>query len=542
MTTLQEGKNFSRKISTENPKVQRLFDKGLNYIFGFHHEEAIKQFEKAIQIEDNLAIAYWGISCSYNINYNNPIGLNRKKSFENFKKAFKLKSNASQIEEEIINTLKFRFEANDEGNDPKILEKQYSKKTKELYHKYPNDTEIIWIYVESVMNCNPCKLWNKDQYGNFDKETIKIQIVLEKILEYFPFHPGLIHLYIHLMELSPNPEKAFKFSNNLKQLNIQIGHLMHMPSHIDFWMGNYEEAIKSNEKAISIDEKFIKKIGIKCNFYKFYRMHNIHFCIWSCMFAGHYNKALQYATIIQNECSEKYINKSPGAIYLDGYNATIWHVFIRFGKWNEIIQKEITGSLDDYIYSITIGNYAKGIAYASLGLVEQAEKYQNIFLELLQNPGLEIRKIINNIAYSSCGDGVLYIAKYMLFGEIYYRKGNYDSAFYYLRKAVDCCDNLVYDEPWAWMVPPRHALGALLHEQGKIEEAIMVFKKDLSIYKDNLWALGGLLKCYKDCNVNFSEIHNLEEKMKRATEDSKIDFKDSCYCSRAAGASAPNFA
>ena len=66
---------------------------------------------------------------------------------------------------------------------------------------------------------------------------------------------------------------------------------------------------------------------------------------------------------------------------------------------------------------------------------------------------------------------LLGVAEAMLNGEIEYRRGNYEVAFAYLRRSVELDDALPYDEPWGWMQPTRHALGALLLEQGRVAEA-----------------------------------------------------------------------
>ncbi|CAN0528360.1 unnamed protein product, partial [Ectocarpus sp. 12 AP-2014] len=87
------------------------------------------------------------------------------------------------------------------------------------------------------------------------------------------------------------------------------------------------------------------------------------------------------------------------------------------------------------------------------------------------------------------------VGEAMLAGKIEYRKGNFETAFEHLREAVRLDTSLVYGEPWGWMVPSRHALGALLLEQGHIQEATEVFRADLTMYPSNMWGLLGLNQC-----------------------------------------------
>ena len=94
----------------------------------------------------------------------------------------------------------------------------------------------------------------------------------------------------------------------------------------------------------------------------------------------------------------------------------------------------------------------------------------------------------------------------MLEGELEYHKGNYEAAFAALRESVRRDDSLSYTEPWAWMHPPRHALAALLAEQGHYAEAEEVYRDDLGLsgriqrctqHPDNVWALHGIVECLR---------------------------------------------
>jgi hypothetical protein len=76
---------------------------------------------------------------------------------------------------------------------------------------------------------------------------------------------------------------------------------------------------------------------------------------------------------------------------------------------------------------------------------------------------------------------LLAVAEEMLEGEIAYRRGDHDAAFARLRAAIALEDDLPYEEPWGWMQPVRHALGALLSEQDRTAEAEAVYREDLGL-------------------------------------------------------------
>jgi tetratricopeptide (TPR) repeat protein len=134
----------------------------------------------------------------------------------------------------------------------------------------------------------------------------------------------------------------------------------------------------------------------------------------------------------------------------------------------------------------------------------------------------------------------LRVAEAMLNGELEYRKGSYDTAFAHLRKSVELSDGLPYDEPWGWMQPTRHALGALLLEQGRIEEAEAVYRSDLGLdgklsracqHPDNLWSLHGLHECLVRRGEKI-EANLIRQRLELAQARAEIPIKASCFCRR----------
>ena len=135
---------------------------------------------------------------------------------------------------------------------------------------------------------------------------------------------------------------------------------------------------------------------------------------------------------------------------------------------------------------------------------------------------------------------LLGVAEAMLNGELEYRKGNHDAAFAHLRRSVELSDGLPYDEPWGWMQPTRHALGALLLEQGRIEEAEAVYRSDLGLdgklsracqHPDNLWSLHGLHECLVRRGEKV-ETALIKQRLDLAQARAEIPIKASCFCRR----------
>jgi tetratricopeptide (TPR) repeat protein len=220
------------------------------------------------------------------------------------------------------------------------------------------------------------------------------------------------------------------------------------------------------------------------------------------------------------------------ADWLEGFISMKMHVLVRFGKWPELIAETLPQDQDLYCVTTAMMHYAKAVAHAASCQVEAAEKERERFKAALARVP-ETRTIFNN----KCID-ILAIAAEMLNGEVEYRKGNYDRAFEHLRQAVGLDDNLPYDEPWGWMQPARHALGALLLEQGRVEEAERIYRADLGLDKtlsrswqhpENVWSLHGYVECLQRQNKD-AEAAAIQPRLGLALARADVAINASCYC------------
>jgi tetratricopeptide (TPR) repeat protein len=177
-------------------------------------------------------------------------------------------------------------------------------------------------------------------------------------------------------------------------------------------------------------------------------------------------------------------------------------------------------------------HYAKGVAHAALGRIDDAEAERDLFLKAKARVP-DTRRVHNNIV-----PDLLAIGEAMLRGEIDYRKANYEAAFAHLRHSVELDDVLPYDEPWGWMQPTRHALGALLLEQGEAEEAEAVYRSDLGLdgklsracqHPDNPWSLHGLHECLKRRGETV-EIKLIRQRLDLASARADVPITASCFC------------
>jgi len=210
-------------------------------------------------------------------------------------------------------------------------------------------------------------------------------------------------------------------------------------------------------------------------------------------------------------------------------------VLVRFGRWKKILELERPKYPELMLSRTASLRFARAVAYASLGEVSKAKKEADLFDVLRTSPEAGQRILHNNYVSS-----LLNVDAPMMRGEIAYREGKYEEAFALLREAVALQDGLSYDEPWGVMQPIRHALGGLLLEQGRVDEAESVFQIDLYFHPKNPWGLLGLISCLEakvksGTHGDVAIQAQLEELRcafaeQRDSEWADFEIKQSCEC------------
>ena len=540
---------YCRKVTTSSDGAQLWFDRGLNWLFGFNHGEAVKCFKKAIEHDEGCAMAYWGISYASGPNYNLPWHLYDPKgkqraleaAYDAMQSALAHIDKVSPVEQELIRALESRYQSREALDDMSPWDKDYTNAMRKLHQTYPYDLEIRSAFVEAIMDETPWKMWDLTTgQPAEDAGTVEAMQVLEDAFNDIPAswdHPGLLHLYVHLMEMSPFPQKALRAGDRLRQIMPDSGHLIHMPTHIDVLCGHYHDVLVYNQKALGPDRRFLA-YSDDPGIYLVYIIHNFHFAIYGAMFLGQFSPAIAAAEELIATIPEAalQVESPPMADFLEGYLTMKQHVLIRFGKWEQIIEQELPEDKELYCSNVAMMHYAKSVAHSALGNVKEAEAEKENFLAAKQLVP-ESRRVHNNKM-----EDLLNVAEEMLNGELEYRKGNYEAAYDHLRKSVELDDALPYDEPWGWMQPARHALGALLLEQGHVEEAEAVYRSDLGIdgklsracqHPENVWSLHGLYECLTRRGEKV-ESALIKPRLDLAVARAEVPIKASCFCRQVA--------
>jgi tetratricopeptide (TPR) repeat protein len=502
--------SYHRPIETPSPQAQVWFDRGMVWAYAFNHEEAIRCFDRALELDPDLAIARWGVAYSTGPNYNkaweafDPVDRSASLARARMELSLAVTGRATAIEQGLIEALQARFPT-DDPNDVDALQAghaAYADGMVALADAYPDDIDVQALAADALVNVTAWALWEtRTGRPAPGSRVVAAKRILEGTLA-TPAgrkHPGALHLYLHTMEMSGTPQEALPAADLLRGLVPDAGHLEHMPSHIDVLCGNYRDSVVSNLSAVQADRRFVGREG-PLNFYSLYRAHNLHFIVYSAMFEGNSRAALDAADELADQLTQELlaIESPPMADWLEAFVPLRTHVLARFGRWDDLIDQPLPEDLDLYCTTATTIHYGRGLAHAARGQLPQARAERDAFAAAYARVP-DTRYLFNNTARD-----VLAIAQEMLDGEITYRDGRFDDAFAHLRRAIELDDSLPYDEPWGWMSPTRHAYGALLLEQGRVEQAAQVYAADLGLdptlarpcqHPGNVWSLHGYHEC-----------------------------------------------
>ncbi len=542
--------DHTKPVSTNSTEAQYWFNIGLNWCFGFNHEEGVKCFEKALEHDPECVMAHWGAAYGAGPFYNfvwrdfslEEAELCTRLCYDHIQLARKFSHTASAAENRLVEALAQRFQKPHAVPDEQYdrWDDDYANAMRRVFHAHKDDHDIRAIFAEALMTRTAWKLWDvKKGIPASNADTLEALDVIEHSIAIHdaagtPQHPAILHLHIHATEMSNEPERAMRSADTLSTLCPDAGHLNHMPGHTYVLCGEYEKARVASDKAIRADKLYADYAG-PFNFYTTARCHNLHLMMYTCMLMGQYKPAMTAARQMCATLSREVLSVSGRpqmAITMEGYYSMKMHVLVRFGRWQDIVDAEMPEDPRLYCVSTAMHHYAKGVAHAVLKNSEAAEQQRRHFHSAVARIP-EDRKFFNNTAHS-----ILSVGEKMLDGELEYHKGNYETAFTALRESVRRDDDLEYSEPWAWMHPPRHALAALLAEQGHYNEAEEVYRTDLGLnnklqrcaqHPDNVWALHGLVECLSQ-RGDTAELPHFKERLAIALTKSDVAVSSSCLC------------
>lgn len=505
--------DYHRQV-TNNVAAQRYFDQGLAFLYGFNKPESFLGFSAAARLDPKCAMAWWGMAAAKAPDINSPevTPEDSKIAIDAIAHASALSGTARPADRALIAAERVRF-----GNQPRAaLNLAHANAMREAWHRFPRDPDVGSMFADALLNRRPWDQWLPN--GTPQPGTIEATDVLAKVLSFAPRHPLALHLTIHAWEASPHPERAAVAADRLRLLEPALGHMVHMPSHIDVRTGRWAQAIAANERGIRADLAF-RKVRPAFDPYLFYTAHNYHMLGFSAMMSGQRKKAIAAMDAMVGLIPAPMLKDL--APFVDGMYAMPFEARIRFGLWDDILAlKELPAELP---LSNALRHAARGVAFAAKGDVFSADS------EALEFASAEagIRRDEN---FDHTPKGVILdIARSLMAGEILLAKGQTNEAIAELRKAVESENQVRYSEPPDWVLPTRHVLGVALLKAKRPAEAEQVYRESLRQLPNDGWALQGLGDALLAQN-KMQEALAARRQFARVWVDADTKIGSSCLC------------
>ena len=515
---------YSKKISTQNKEAQQFFDQGLRLAWGFYFPESIASYLEAARHDPDHPMPYWGMAHAMgpnpNSRYSGMPDDPKGEGFKAIKKAMDRIKNASDMEAKLIQALHTLYDK-DTYPDAKRRDQAYLAEMRKLNRDYPNDPDIAALYASSYMSIQRWNYW--DDQGEPISETLAVAEALEHIMSKDLSHPGVLHLHIHLIEASAEPERALVAADNLERTIPIVGHVVHMPSHIYVRVGQYQKALEQNIRSQKVDKEFaeiwgdlpLPNLGTYPLSHKIHSGHALDFVRYAASVQGNYDLASKSAWNMANSIKDNQIMIMQGQKRV----AAPWQVLKTFAKWDEILELKPKHTGTPYLDGIW--SYVKGSAYLAKGNNEQALQELTKLKQIINLPDVDKYR-----AGATPVSRVLKAAAYGLEGEIFLAGGKYSEAIDAFTLAVALEDQNNYTEPPDWPHPMRLYLGSALIAAKKFKEAEKVYRRDLDWNKNNGWSLFGLQQSLQ-LQGKIEEAETIHKEFLLAWQRADVELNDS---------------
>ena len=485
--TLLEGLGkYDFPVTSKHPEVQRWFNQALMLTFGFNHDAAERSYLKAAQLDPDCAMCWWGAALVLGPHVNSGMDPARNAdAWTRMQRAVALAPRTTEREQAFIRALAARY-AEQPPQDRRPLDEAFAQSTRQLMQDRPDDLDAAVLHAEALMDLQPWDYYDAElrPKGN----TAQIVSILESVMARNPDHAGALHLYVHAVEASADPQRGVAAADRLRELIPGSGHLVHMPAHIYSRVGRWHDAVIANQRAIAADDAYLSSCrGNVTGLYPLgYVPHNHHFLWFAASMGGTSKVARDAALQTAARVNLPELMRQPGFAGLQHYWMTPWFDRVRFARWSEIDGQP--NPAPDLPYVTAIWNYARAMADVRQGRIDGAVARHEALVAAAADPLFEQMTVWDRYPLAHA----VRIAERTVAAEIALARGDSATAIAALREAVGIEDGIPYDEPPGWHAPVRQTLGVALLAAGQPAEAEAVYREELRRNPGNGWSLRGL--------------------------------------------------
>ncbi|NRF67198.1 hypothetical protein HLB44_09405 [Aquincola sp. S2] len=472
---------LSMRIETRSPQAQAYFNQGLRLAFGFNHAEARRAFQAAQRLDPQCAMCFWGEALVLGPNINVPMMPEaHAPSWAALQKAAALKAPVSDRNRALIEALETRYSSDPQADRP-ALDARYADAMKAVAARFPADDNVLALAAEAAMDTQPWDYWEAAGARPKGRGATIVE-TLETVLARSPDHPGAIHLYIHAMEASTEPEKALPAARRLAALTPGAGHLVHMPAHIYYRLGMYREALVANQRAVRVDEDYFKTSPSDPIYKAAYYPHNLHFVMVSALMGGQAPTALAAAAKLDAAMPVDVVR---AFAIMQPIKGAPFAAHAQFSDAKTVLA--LPAPPQDLVLVRAMYHYARAAAQAAARDFAGAERDIAALATLESSADFKPFE-----PWGVPAQAIVQTAHRVAQGRLADARGDLDAAAKAYESAIATEDTLSYTEPPYWYYPVRQSLGSVRLRQGRLDEARDALRESLVRVRNNGWALAAL--------------------------------------------------
>jgi len=363
---------------SHNQTAEALFNKGMLNYYAYLYVQAEYDFRQSIIYDPKCGLCFWGLAVAKKqeaLELHQPFAT---VGFDDIRKASQLISSKDTFQYDLVRATIDSFSLNANVSD-KQLHIQYINALRQLYQKYKNNREwreeSLALFVDAIAyygNVNDGVVGNHSGHmsnNDYQQEALDLLIPVLKDTSY-PDHPGLLHTYIHMAKPQLQDPLGLIVAKKLPHFSHGvIAHYTHMPTHIYWRLGMYDEAIQANLAAIAIDQNYFKHSGAGLNsyYYEYHYLHAHHFLTALGILTNNYDLAIHYARLIKSLMD---VNRMKSLMDDRDIFFSLEHlVLARFNKWQDILNLEIPLQVNELARLFI--DFSRSLAYLNLGQIKQ---------------------------------------------------------------------------------------------------------------------------------------------------------------------------
>lgn len=465
-------------ITTKSPQAQEWFDQGLALLHCFWDYEAERAFEESVRLDPDCAMCHWGLFKAIDFSGDH------EQAKAELARAKDLAPMASDREQRYI-----RASSEQQAKKGEEATQVFIKEMEALESRYPDDVQARLLLAGTLIS-------GYDNKGDPLPGLLYAQALLRNLLRDDPNNAAANHYWIHAVEGSDHPEWALESAEKLGKLAPGSGHVVHMPGHIFYRLGDYERARAIFLAAARVDRDYMDRQHVDIHNDWNYA-HDLSYLIADCAEAGRYREALQHALELQGVADNPDQSTNPG-FYILQIGSSAARLAIRFGAWDDAIRQPMNFGVPDAKLSATARGYRDGLAVYARGMQaaeagkfpEAARESDTLDASLWRLSHESVEESAKNVRDRVVR--ILETASLDLRGNLAGYRRDLDQMQPLLDQAADRERELGYSEPPVYARPESESLGYALIRAGRYPAAREAFRKELKERPRSGFALYGI--------------------------------------------------